>query len=289
MNMTLGIPSIASPVRLITIPVSHYCEKTRWALLRLQIPFVEERHMPPFHRFATRRVPDRSTNSTVIRTEGNLSPLNRFVSRLVGGQAVPVLFTETAVLKDSAEILEWVDELAPVQSKLYPSEPHQRQQVDELIGMFDAELAPAVRLWLYFHIFDRSELIKPLWCQGVPWFERLLFPVVFHWMRSNVFQMYVIDEESEAKAHACMCRIFEQVDHLLADGRAYLVGDRFSAADLTFATLAAAAVLPRGYGVTMPGLDSLPIPMVANIQACRETPAGKFVLRLYEEHGLSVS
>jgi glutathione S-transferase len=289
MHMTSTIPAIATPIRLITIPVSHYCEKARWALMRLQIPFVEERHMPPFHRFATRRVPDRSTNSTVIRTESNLSPLNRFVSRVVGGQAVPVLFTGTAILKDSAEILRWVDEMAPEKSKLYPIDPQQRQQVDELIRMFDAELAPAVRLWLYFYIFDRSELIKPLWCQGVPWFERLLFPVVFHWMRSNVFQMYAIDEESQAKAHACICRIFEQVDHLLADGRAYLVGDQFSAADLTFATLAAAVVLTKGYGVTMPDLDSLPAPMVANIQAFRETHAGKFVLRLYEEHGSSVS
>jgi glutathione S-transferase len=36
-------------LRLITIPVSHYCEKARWALTKLKLPYVEEAHMPPFH------------------------------------------------------------------------------------------------------------------------------------------------------------------------------------------------------------------------------------------------
>ncbi|MFM9267952.1 glutathione S-transferase N-terminal domain-containing protein [Tychonema sp. BBK16] len=30
-------------VRLITIPISHYCEKVRWALDLLKIPYIEER------------------------------------------------------------------------------------------------------------------------------------------------------------------------------------------------------------------------------------------------------
>jgi glutathione S-transferase len=282
--MNPAIPSIAAPARLITIPVSHYCEKTRWALTRLQIPFVEERHMPPFHRFATRGIPGRSTNSTVIQTENNLSSINRLVSRLVGGNSVPVLFTKTSVLQDSDEILKWVDGIAPGKAKLYPTDPDQRQQIEELIKVFDSELAPAVRLWLYFYIFNRAELVRPLWCQGVPWFEKLLFPLVFHWMRTNVFQMYTINAASNAEAHDRTCQIFTMVDDLLADGRAYLVGDQFSAADLTFATLAAAVVFPTGYGVIMPELSELPAPMTANIQAFRKTLAGQFVLRLYKEH-----
>ena len=28
-------------LRLITIPVSHYCEKVRWALKKLKLPYVE--------------------------------------------------------------------------------------------------------------------------------------------------------------------------------------------------------------------------------------------------------
>ena len=35
--------------RLITIPPSHYCEKVRWALDRLGVPYREESHPPIFH------------------------------------------------------------------------------------------------------------------------------------------------------------------------------------------------------------------------------------------------
>ena len=67
----------AIPVRLITIPVSHYCEKTRWALNRANILFIEESHMPPFHRFATQKFTTRSRNSTVMQNERKMSVLNR--------------------------------------------------------------------------------------------------------------------------------------------------------------------------------------------------------------------
>jgi glutathione S-transferase len=36
-------------LRLLTIPISHYCEKARWALDRLGLPYVEERHLQVFH------------------------------------------------------------------------------------------------------------------------------------------------------------------------------------------------------------------------------------------------
>jgi glutathione S-transferase len=90
--MTRSIP--AAPVRLITIPVSHYCEKIRWALIRSQLPFVEDRHMPPFHRFFTSRV---------------------------GGTSVPVLVTADRVLTDSADILQYIDEISLPEFKLIPT------------------------------------------------------------------------------------------------------------------------------------------------------------------------
>jgi glutathione S-transferase len=134
--MTQLIPM--SPVRLITIPVSHYCEKIRWALIRSQIPFVEDRHMPPFHQFSTKRV---------------------------GGTSVPVLVTDNQVLTDSADILRYIDEISPVELKLYPLalpplcgiDSQERQQVEDLVRTFDLMLATAVRQWAYFHIIhDRT-------------------------------------------------------------------------------------------------------------------------------------
>jgi glutathione S-transferase len=41
--------------RLVTIPISHYCEKARWALDRAGVPYREEAHIQAVHRLATRR------------------------------------------------------------------------------------------------------------------------------------------------------------------------------------------------------------------------------------------
>jgi glutathione S-transferase len=259
--MTQHTKSAVQPVRLITIPVSHYCEKIRWALTRLQIPFVEERHMPPFHLLTTQPV---------------------------GGTSVPVLITATNTLTDSADILKYLDSIAPEHLKLFPTNFEQQQQVEDLVQSFDAVLAPAVRQWFYFYAFTQAQLIQPLWCEGVPWYERIFFPVVFGWMRSTVFKMYAINAESAQASYQSICQIFETVENLLTDGRTYLVGEKFSAADLTFATLAAGVVLPDNYGVSTPALSKLPSPMAANIQAFRETRAGIFVLNLYQEHERSL-
>jgi len=48
--------SAGDPValRLITIPISHYCEKARWALERAGLSYREERHVQGVHRLAAR-------------------------------------------------------------------------------------------------------------------------------------------------------------------------------------------------------------------------------------------
>ena len=42
-------------LRLVTIPISHYCEKARWALQRARLPYREERHVQGLHRLYARR------------------------------------------------------------------------------------------------------------------------------------------------------------------------------------------------------------------------------------------
>ena len=65
----------------------------------------------------------------------------------------------------------------------------------------------------------------------------------------------------------------------LADGRRYLAGDRFGAADLTFAALAGPALLPPGYGGRRFIAPPLPKQLEPQIRAWRATPAGRHALR----------
>ncbi|GAB1543432.1 hypothetical protein NUACC21_61060 [Scytonema sp. NUACC21] len=244
------------PLRLITIPISHYCEKARWALTRLKVPYVEESHMPPFHRFATGRV---------------------------GGKTTPVLIAETGVFTDSTDILHYLDKIVPSDAKLYPINPELRQQVEELEDLFNKQLGVATRRWGYFHVMNDHHLMKRSWCNGVPVLEQLSFPIVFPIFRPIAQQSLNITPDSSTQAYEQIKSIFEKVNELLADGRNYLVGDKFSAADLTFAALAAPTVMPPEHPKRREGLEQLPTKMLSEIKEFRETLAGAFVLRIYRD------
>ncbi|WP_414587992.1 glutathione S-transferase family protein [Scytonema sp. PCC 10023] len=254
--MTHSFNSQEKPLRLITLPISHYCEKARWALTKVKLPYVEEPHMPPFHRFATGQV---------------------------GGKSAPVLITEAGAFTDSTDILRYLDEIAPDNAKLYPTNPELRQQVEKLEDLFDEQLGSAIRRWAYFYVMDDYKFMQRRWCQGVPFIEGALFPVVFPPMRSVIRRGFNITAESAAQAYEQIKSIFEQVSELLSDGRTHLIGDSFSAADITFAALAAPAVLPPEQPMSGGNLQELPSKMASEISAFRETPAGAYVLRLYHD------
>ncbi len=75
--------------------------------------------------------------------------------------------------------------------------------------------------------------------------------------------------------------VFKDVDERLNDGRRFLVGERFTAADLTFAALAAPVLFPAGYRAAYPALDDVPAAMRAEVLRLRDTDAGRFALRLF--------
>ncbi|MGB3650391.1 MAG: glutathione S-transferase family protein [Rivularia sp. (in: cyanobacteria)] len=241
------------PFRLITIPVSHYCEKVRWALDYLKLPYVEEPHMPLLHRLATTKF---------------------------GGKSTPVLVTENENFTDSTDILKYLDSLVPNDAKLYPTNSEQRQQVEELEELFDEKLAPAVRTWAYFYIVDNSKIIQPKWTQGVPIIEKLLFPVIYPAMRSVVKKAYDVNAESATQSYQEIQSVFAKVNELLADDRNYLVGDKISAADFAFASLAAPILQPPEHPINFDSQE-LPAEFVSKINKLKETAAGKFVLNLY--------
>lgn len=248
--------------RLITIPISHYCEKARWALERLRITYIEEPHPPLFHRLAT--------------------------SRNGRGTSVPVLVTERGTFGDSKDILQYLDQITTVSKRLYPSEPNLCHKVEKLETLFDTQLGTSTRLWFYSYMLDNRKLLLRMFCEGVNPVEQKIFTVVLPLIQEAMRQRLKITAESAANSHNKIKRIFETVNERLADGRTYLVGDSFSAADLTFASLAAPTVLPKEYSVRLPQLDELPDKMAATIKEFRKTPAGEYALRLFREERRSL-
>lgn len=85
-----------------------------------------------------------------------------------------------------------------------------------------------------------------------------------------------------------MLRVREELDATASrlQRSRYLCGELFTAADLTFAALAAPVLLispEEGYGARLPEYSSLDDEAQALITEMRTHPAGQFALRIYAE------
>ena len=245
------LPAVPSQApRLITIPISHYCEKARWALERAEIPYREEPHLQAIHCV--------------------------HVWRAGRGRTAPVLVTADVVLTDSTDILRWIDGRSDL--GLYPD-----PEAAALETHFDDELGPHGRRWMYHRILERSDLVREYGVAGVPRWERLALPALLPLMRRLISRLLEVDDATAADSRERVRAVFEEVAERLSDGRSFLCGDAFTAADLTFAALAAAVLVPARYGVPLPQPELLPEPFAAEVRTLREHPAGRFALRLYDQ------
>jgi glutathione S-transferase len=163
-------------LRLITIPISHYCEKARWALERVGAPYREERHVQGIHQLAARRAG--------------------------GGLTVPVLVTPDGAIGESQEILAWVDGQTPAVHRLFPEDPESRREVERLCRRFDEEMGPRGRRLMYVHMLAQRELVLRFNNQGVPaWEDRALrygWPLIVRLVRRVLDIRPGVETEDEA-------------------------------------------------------------------------------------------
>jgi glutathione S-transferase len=244
-------------LRLITIPISHYCEKARWALERAGLAYHEERHVQGIHRVAARRAG--------------------------GGRTVPVLVTPEGALGESEEILAWVDGRTSPEDRLFPADPGERVAVERVCRRLDERLGPSGRRLMYVHMLAERELMLRFNNQGVPaWEDRMIrigWPLVVRWGRRDLGIRPGVEIEDEVA-------VFRELDFVaesLADGRKHLCGGQFTAADLTFAALSASVVAPPIYGVSLPQPDVLPPSMAALVERVRDHPAGRYAQAVFAE------
>jgi len=241
--------------RLITIPFSHYCEKARWALEVAGIAFEEEGHLPMFHYQATLRAG--------------------------AGRTVPALIHDGKVIPDSTPIVAYADGLRP--GSLYPTDPARRDEALAVEDELDRHLGPATRRWSYFHLLDRKDLDQVI-LQDVPRWEAIAFKAARPVALALIKRGLKVDAAGAERSRAKIDEAFSAVGAQLGDGRRYLIGDHFTVADLTFASLAAPILLPAQYGGSLPSLDVYPSAARAQIETWRRSPPGQFGLRIYAEH-----
>ena len=245
----------ARPPRLVTIPFSHYCEKARWGLDHAGVTYVEAAYLPMLHLAAVKAVG--------------------------GDHQVPVLGTAEGLVADSTAILRWCDARTAPERRLWPEDPALAADVTAWEERFDAELGPDARRVAYDLVLGDADYLRRMGARTLPPWQQAVFAVARVPAVAMIRRAYGIHPAGVARARARLDTLFADVAAALADGRSYLVGDRFTAADLTFAALAGPLVFPPELDGVYGRLEDAPAGVRQLAAALRATPAGRHALAVY--------
>jgi len=148
---------------------------------------------------------------------------------------VPILKADSLVIQDSTEIINFLEQSFPDRS-LTPPDPNDANEALEWEEYLDEEIGVTLRLWFYYHeLRDRRRAVRFL-CQGAPWYQRSLFAISFVPIRRAMTDLMDIHAGPARDSERRFTTACDRLDKALMRGP-FLVGDRFSRADLTACAL----------------------------------------------------
>jgi glutathione S-transferase len=254
--------------RLVTLAFSHYNEKARWSLDWCGIAYDERAYLPGFSQLGV-----------MMATRGRGGKADAVSSKF----SAPIFITSGGEeLCDSTDIAEWASKQigSGGPGPLFPT-----QDVREIVIDLGRNLGPYTRLVAYARAF-RSETAMRTMAKNVGRAQALAFRLLMPIGKPLLAKKLGVTKEGEARA---VERVREQVRKMDArlEKTPYLVGEQFTAADITLAALLAPMLLVQpeeGIRTVYPSQRELDDDTRELIAEMRGTRSGKHALRMFREH-----
>lgn len=204
-------------MRLYQFAISHFCEKARWALAYKGASDVEPVYLVPGpHMFVVKRMAKRTT--------------------------VPILEDGGQTIQGSNEILNHLEVKFP-EKRLLPDDPALVEAVHEWVRLADV-MGEDVRAVLYGEALEGNpKEVKRLWTQGAPFIQRMMIKVMYPVVVKKIKRYYRLNATDLPRFEARFEESLARFDEAYSKGP-YLVGDRFSWADMSVAAILASMVNP---------------------------------------------
>lgn len=242
-------------LELQSFRISHFSEKIRWCLDAAGFDYRERRRTPVLHVVTTLTLGLRRTT-------------------------LPVLCTPEGAIQDSTRILRWL-ERQPQFAALLPDTGPQRAEAFALEDRLD-HMGDAVLICCYAAILDHPTAILEWWTPDADSLDRRILKLLLPLVRPLMRWMFKMDPAGLAAAARTIDETLDALDARLADGGSrYLIGDRFSFADIT-----ACALLGPLFGPAQHPMWSAPA-VRARVETLtrqwRGRPTAAWVLERYEQ------
>jgi glutathione S-transferase len=259
-------PEATPDVVLESISASHFVEKVRWCMDRMELEYTERQSGGTLGAFFT-------------------------------GRTVPRLRVRTglveSVIGNSPEILRflWGAHKAKSPHKMAFLEPTvERLELESKLDRYGRNL----QVWVYHHLLHDRELTLHAWGANnpaVPTWQRQVLRTIFPVLAILVRRAFAITDERYTRSVLHIEGLLSEVDTALADGRGSILGsDVVNFTDLAFAALTGLWLQPENYGggkadASRIERDRMPVAMRADIERWIEDfpRAAGFVEGLYED------
>ena len=243
---------------LYVFAISHYCEKARWALDFLGIPYSLKFVAPGEHGKIARQLGAPATS-------------------------VPYLHVDGRVIQGSADIVEWANgESADPARNLIPDDDN-LEAWREIEGRIDGIAGVHIRRFYYSEaLVEHPETVRPIFTRDLPLAKKLLISLAWSKICAIMINKMDLGPEQGLESREIVLRELDWVDDLLADGRKYLLGDSFSRADIAVASLLAPIVLPPEHPTY--ARMTHPPRLASDVAAWSQRPSLKWVRDIYSKH-----
>lgn len=241
---------------LYVFAISHYCEKARWALDFVGIDY-RLRHLCP-------------------------GPHARFARSLdLADTSLPILVDGALALQGSSRIIDWAQ--AQSTSATHNLTADDDQAGREIESRLDDVLGVHVRRYYYSDaLLTQPETVRPMFARDLPWHQRLVLRLAWGKIVGLMIKGMDLGPEQRLESRQIIETELDWLDGLLADGRQYLLGDRFSRTDLCAASLLAPLALPPQH----PGYQQLRVPAAtaSDLEIWKQRACVRWVREMYLRH-----
>lgn len=240
--------------KLYIFIVSHFCEKARWALDYFNVGY-ELIHLPPgVHVLAAKKMG-------------------------APGTTVPILKIGKEVIQGSDKIIDWAQENYSSTSKtLLSKEPYKEieERLDSVIGVH-------IRRYFYSEaLVDYPENVKETFSRHLSRINSVALKLSWKKVRQIMIDSMDLGTDQRLESKQIVEKELSWLEDILSDSRDYLLGDGFSRADLTAASLIAGIARPDEHPV-YPYLELPPL-MKQDIENWKDRPAIKWVNNIYSRY-----